>query len=32
MLWSMPPSTWSETPVIYDARGEAMKTTAAANS
>ena len=29
---SMPPSTWSDTPVMYDARGEATKTTAAANS
>ncbi len=32
MLWSIPPSTWSETPVMYEARGDAMNTIAAANS
>jgi len=32
MLMSMPPSTWSDVPVMYDAFGEARITTAAANS
>ncbi len=32
MLVSMPPSTWRLTPVMYDARGEARNTAAAANS
>ena len=32
MLVSMPPSTWRLTPVMYEARGDARKTAAAANS